>query len=137
MKQTDFRDVPSVETYRASSSPVQGTKKWRQQTASTTHDSGLGSLQMPAWMPIGCATWLLRLKSTVHEHFQCWNKDSVMAEIFHIFLAEYEKKVSIDAQWQLWMAPCCKPRHALKNQRLRASGQPDRQNIKRRQDPSL
>lgn len=56
---------------------------------------------------------------------------------FHILLAEYEKKVSIDAQWQLWMAPCCKPRHALKNQRLRASGQPDRQNIKQRQDPSL
>lgn len=55
------------------------------------------------------ATCLLRLKSTVHEHFQCWNKDSVMAEIFHILLAEYEKKVSIDAQWQLWMAPCCKP----------------------------
>ena len=39
-------------------------------------------------------------KSTVHEHFQRWNKAGIMAEIFRILLAEYGEKVGVDAQWQ-------------------------------------
>lgn len=39
-------------------------------------------------------------QSTVHEHFQRWNKAGVMAEIFRMFLAEYGEKVGVDAQWQ-------------------------------------
>ena len=39
-------------------------------------------------------------QSTVHEHFQRWNKAGVMAEIFRMFLAEYEEKAGVDAQCQ-------------------------------------
>ena len=39
-------------------------------------------------------------KSTIPEHFQRWSKAGVMTEIFRIFLAEYWKKVGVDAQWQ-------------------------------------
>ena len=39
-------------------------------------------------------------KSSVHEHFQRWNKAGIMAEIFRILLAEYGEKVGVDAQWQ-------------------------------------
>lgn len=39
-------------------------------------------------------------KSTVHEHFQRWNKAGAMAEIFRMFLAEYGEKVGVDAHWQ-------------------------------------
>lgn len=37
-------------------------------------------------------------KSTVHEHFQRWNKAGVMTEIFRILLTEGDKD-GIDAQW--------------------------------------
>ncbi len=40
-------------------------------------------------------------KSTVHEHFQRWNKAGVMTEIFRILLAKYGEKIGIDAQWQV------------------------------------
>lgn len=39
-------------------------------------------------------------KSTVYEYFQRWSKVGVMAEIFHILLAEYEERIGIDARWQ-------------------------------------
>lgn len=35
--------------------------------------------------------------STVHEHFQRWSKAGVMAEIFHMLLAECGEKVGVDA----------------------------------------
>lgn len=77
---------------------------------------------------------LLRLKSTVYKHVQCWNKARLWQRFFISFA--YGKKVGVDAQWKAMEASCC-PQRTLKNQRLRASAQPDRQRTKWWQDSSL
>ena len=85
MKQTDFRDVPDElwERIEPLLAPFKrkrsgGSKPLAQRTVL----AGYGS------------------KSSVHEHFQRWNKAGIMAEIFRILLAEYGEKVGVDAQWQ-------------------------------------
>lgn len=37
-------------------------------------------------------------KSTVHEHFQRWNKAGIMTEIFHIFSVECGEESGLEAQ---------------------------------------
>lgn len=60
-------------------------------------------------------------KSTVHEHFQRWNKAGIMAEIFRILLAEYGEKVGRRRPWQAMDGTLLQAPSALsKNQRLRA-----------------
>lgn len=102
MKQTDFRDVPDElwERIEPLLTPFKrkrsgGSKPLSQRTvlAGILYKcrSGCQWAMLPA---------CYGSKSTVHEHFQRWNKAGIMAEIFRILLAEYGEKVGVDAQWQ-------------------------------------
>ena len=98
-----FRDVPDElwERIEASPCPVQTKKKRRQQKPLAQRTVLAGILYK---CRTGCQWAMLPAcygsKSTVHEHFQRWNKAGIMAEIFRILLAEYGEKVGVDAQWQ-------------------------------------
>ena len=101
MKQTDFRDVPDElwERIEPLLAPFKrkrsgGSKPLSQRTilAGILYKcrSGCQWAMLPA-----CYS----SKSTVHEHFQRWNKAGVMAEIFRMFRGRWEK-VGVDAHWQ-------------------------------------
>ncbi len=102
MKHTDFRDAPDDlwERIKPLPAPFKRTR------------SG-GSRPLPQRTILagilykcrsGCQWAMLPScygsKSTVHEHFQRWNRAGVMTELFRVLLAQYGEKVGIDAQWQ-------------------------------------
>lgn len=102
MKQIDFRDVPDelwerveplLETFKRKRSGGSPPLPQRTILAGILYKcrSGCQWAMLPA---------CYGAKSTVHEHFQRWSKAGVMMEIFRILLAEYEKQVGIDTEWQ-------------------------------------
>ena len=117
MKQTDFRDVPDELWERIE--PLLAPFKRKRSGGSKP----LAQRTVLAGILYKCRTgcqWAMLpacygSKSSVHEHFQRWNKAGIMAEIFRILLAEYGEKVGVDAQWQ-----AASPDALSKNQRLRA-----------------
>ena len=102
MKQTDFRDVPDELWERIE--PLLAPFKRKRSGGSKP----LAQRTVLAGILYKCRTgcqWAMLpacygSKSSVHEHFQRWNKAGIMAEIFRILLAEYGEKVGVDAQWQ-------------------------------------
>ena len=102
MKQTVFRDVPDELWDRLE--PLLAPFKRKRSGGSKP----LAQRTVLAGILYKCRTgcqWAMLparygSKSSVHEHFQRWNKAGIMAEIFRILLAEYGEKVGVDAQWQ-------------------------------------
>ena len=99
MKQTDFRDVPDELWERIE--PLLAPFKRKRSGGSKP----LAQRTVLAGILYKCRTgcqWAMLpacygSKSSVHEHFQRWNKAGIMAEIFRILLAEYGEKVGVDA----------------------------------------
>ena len=91
MKQTDFRDVPDELWERIE--PLLAPFKRKRSGGSKP----LAQRTVLAGILYKCRTgcqWAMLpacygSKSSVHEHFQRWNKAGIMAEIFRILLAEY------------------------------------------------
>ena len=116
MKQTDFRDVPDELWERIE--PLLAPFKRKRSGGSKP----LAQRTVLAGILYKCRLYVYLFmlpacygsKSTVHEHFQRWNKAGIMAEIFRILLAEYGKSSASTPNGRLWTAPCCKPRRALK-----------------------
>ena len=116
MKQTDFRDVPDElwERIEPLLAPFKrkrsgGSKPLAQRTVLA------GSLYK---CRTGCQWAMLPAcygsKSTVHEHFQRWNKPASWRRFFASFLLNMGKRSASTPNGRLWTAPCCKPRRALK-----------------------
>lgn len=101
MKQTDFRDIPDELWKRIESFLLRSNEKSDGSKLSSQRTVLAGILYK---CRTGCQWAMLPAcygsKSSVHEHFQRWNKAGIMAEIFRILLAEYGEKVGVDAQWQ-------------------------------------
>ena len=116
MNQTDFRDVPDElwERIVPLLTPFKrkrsgGSKPPSQRTVLAGILSKCRSGCLWAMLPACYGS-----KSTVHEHFQCWNNAGAMTEIFRILLAEHEEKSAWTPNGKLWTVPCCKRRRALK-----------------------
>ena len=112
MKQTDFRDVPDELWERIE--PLLAPFKRKRSGGSKP----LAQRTVLAGILYKCRTgcqWAMLpacygSKSSVHEHFQRWNKAGIMAEI----LLNMGKRSASTPNGRLWTAPCCKPRRALK-----------------------
>ena len=102
MKQTDFREVPDdfwgcvaplLEPFKRKRSGGSPPLPQRTVLAGIIHKCRAGC----QWaMPPACHG----SKSTVHEHFQCWNQGGVLAQIFQLFLEKYGETLSLDTKWQ-------------------------------------
>ena len=97
MKQPNF---VAVETYQSTSFPVQ-VEKWRQQDAFAVYS--LAEILSNGVTANGPCLPLLCPKSTVHKHFQRWNK----AGIFLTLLAKYGEKVESLLSGKPLTAACC------------------------------
>ena len=139
MKQTDFRDVPDELWERIE--PLLAPFKRKRSGGSKP----LAQRTVLAGILYKCRTgcqWAMLpacygSKSSVHEHFQRWNKAGIMAEIFRILLGEYGEKVGVYAQWQAVDGTLLQdPRRSQKISGRGPCTQLDVQGPKRRQDTS-
>lgn len=123
MKQLDFRDVPDELWKRIE--PLLAPFKRKRSGGSKP----LAQRTVLAGILYKCRTgcqWAMLpacygSKSTVHEHFQRWNKAGVMAEIFCILLAEYGKSRRGRSMAGYGRHLAASSDALSKNQRLRAS----------------
>ena len=123
MKQTDFGDVPDELWERTE--PLLAPFKRKRSGGSEPLSQRTILAEILFKCRNGCQWVMLPAcygsKSSVHEHFQRWNKAVPWRKFFAYSLRYMGKKSAWMPNGNLWAAPCCKLRCALKKQRLRVS----------------